>query len=291
MLMLYVGLTLAILFFASAIGVYVYVRQKWAILAARQRETESRRRAVLDDFGDYAVWQMGQRAMATIPGGAPAGFVRTRRGFLRRMAVSLLVLIAGRRAVPAVAAASSGKALALEKGHPERKAWSDELRKTIRAQITTLETASDIEDFAPGYAKLSAQDRVDVWASLFVAIARFETTGYDPKAIYHESSGIDSVGLLQVSYENEGYYGLERLNRKARALEDPLVNLRCGVKILAVLVDRDGVIASGTGSSSRGGARSWSTLRPERKLSDIQQIVRNSTSPRRHIDTPHADSM
>lgn len=289
MLMLYAGLTLAVLFFASAMGVYVYARRKRATLAA-QRETEGLRRAVLDDFGDFAVWQMGQRATTAIPAASPADLVRPRRGFLRRVAVSFLVLIAGRSAAPGATAQSSGKVLVWENGHPERRAWSDELRRAIRSQIASLDKANDIEDFAPDYARLSTQDRVDVWAILVVAMARFETDNYDPTAKRLESSGQYSVGLLQLSYENESAYGLERLDREGKSLEDPLVNIRCGVKILAVLVAKDGVIASGTGSSSRGGAKYWRPLWSDRYLSQIQRMVRNARAPRSHGDIPHGDS-
>jgi len=281
-------LTFAVLFFASAVTVYIYVRRKQTILNPSHRESERRRRAVLDDFGDEAVWQIGQGAATAIASTVPMEIVRTRRGFLARLVSSFFVMIAGSSVRRVAVAQSSGKALAWESGHPERRAWSDELRKAIRAHISSLENASDIQDFAPDYSRLSTQDRVDVWATLIVAMSRFESK-YDPTAIYPESFGVDSIGLLQLSYENETYYRLERLDRSARSLEDPLVNIRCGVKILAVLVKRDGVIASGTGSSSRGGARYWSTLRTDGKLSDIQRIVRNFRS-RAHGDVPHGDS-
>lgn len=40
--------------------------------------------------------------------------------------------------------------------------------------MSFLERASDIQDFAPGYQALSTDERVEVWASLFVAIAHYE---------------------------------------------------------------------------------------------------------------------
>ncbi|MGC2697161.1 MAG: transglycosylase SLT domain-containing protein [Candidatus Angelobacter sp.] len=285
MLMLYAGLLAAVVVLASAVGVYVYAVRRSAARMAAQSERR-RQRAVLDDFGDGAVWQMGQRATNAIESGMQADPMPNRRGFLRRMTVSLLIMIAARKPAISVAASGPRKALAWENGHPKRSAWSDELRRAIRAHRATLETAGDIEDFAPGYANLSAEDRVDVWATLFVAIVRFET-GYNPNTVYHESAGIDSVGLLQVSYENEGYYGLERLDRKADSLKDPLVNIRCGVRIFSVLVSRDAVIASGTGSSSRGAAKYWSTLRTDGHLSEIQRIVRSFALSHRHAD--HVD--
>ena len=49
--------------------------------------------------------------------------------------------------------------------------------------------------------------------------------------------------------------------KNAKSLEDPLVNLRCGVRIMCTLVAKDGVIASSDGGRHRGGARYWSVLR------------------------------
>lgn len=138
-----------------------------------------------------------------------------------------------------------------------------------------LEQASDITRFAPNYATLPPPRRVEVWAAIFVAIARYESA-YDPHNLYREPFGQDSVGLLQLSYEDQATYGLEPLDRQARSLEDPLVNLRCGVKILARLIRRDGVIAAGSSlKNARGGARYWSTLwsGPRHHLADIIALV------------------
>jgi soluble lytic murein transglycosylase-like protein len=161
--------------------------------------------------------------------------------------------------------------LAWEIGHPERRAWSDELRRAVAASLPALEQATDVSRFAPNYTALSPSRRIEVWAALFVAIARFES-GYDPHNVYREPFGQDSVGLLQLSYEDQAAYRLEPLDRRAKSLEDPLVNLRCGVKILARLVRRDGLIAAGTSlKDARGGARYWSTLwpGPRHHLADI----------------------
>jgi hypothetical protein len=86
--------------------------------------------------------------------------------------------------------------------------------------------------------------------------------------------GVDSVGLLQLSYEDEPIYHLEQLDRNTRSLEDPLVNLRCGVKIMSTLVAKDGVVASSNGGKHRGGARYWSVLRPGHHIDDIRNAAK-----------------
>jgi hypothetical protein len=82
---------------------------------------------------------------------------------------------------------------------------------------------------------------------------------------------VDSVGLLQLSYEDQSAYHLEPLDRQRRTLEDPLVNLRCSMTIMAHLIARDRVVARGTGDHSRGAAAYWSVLR-EGSWHDLAEI-------------------
>jgi hypothetical protein len=88
---------------------------------------------------------------------------------------------------------------------------------------------------------------------------------------------VDSVGLLQLSYEDEPVYHLEHLDRGVKSLEDPLVNLRCGVKIMSALVARDGIVASSEGGTHRGGGRYWSVLRVGHHIDEIRNGVRAAT--------------
>jgi Transglycosylase SLT domain len=144
---------------------------------------------------------------------------------------------------------------------PGRKVWSSQLLESITSAKGELERGNP-EQFMPGYAALAASRQIKFWAELLVAMAKFESN-WKPNEIFHEPPplGVDSVGLLQLSYEDEPIYHLEHLDRNAKSLEDPLVNLRCGVKILSTLVAKDGVIASSDGGKHRGGARYWSVLR------------------------------
>ncbi|HME59567.1 MAG TPA: hypothetical protein VKF63_14575 [Terracidiphilus sp.] len=188
----------------------------------------------------------------------------------------------------ASAATSTEKPLTWENiNHPERKAWSDELRKAIEPNLRVLETANDITNFAPNYAILSEKQRIDVWASLFAAIASFEDPHYKTAASYTETkilnkktgkyyTAFPSIGLFQLSYKEQTAYGWEHVDKNAKSLEDPLVNIRCGVKVLVHLVGRDHVIASGNAQNPRGGARYWSVLQEGKShhLKEIQEMVR-----------------
>lgn len=175
-----------------------------------------------------------------------------------------------------------------DKEYPERSAWSDELRRAIKPNLRVLETAADISNYAPNYATLPESQRLDVWVSLFAAIANYESPGFKTDARYVEKKIRDkqgnlvapfpSVGLLMLSYKEgeQRAYGYEPLDEKAKSLEDPLVNLRCGVKVLTYWVKRDGVIAGGSEQAPRGGARYWSVLREGtgHHLKEIQDMVK-----------------
>ncbi|HEU4885972.1 MAG TPA: transglycosylase SLT domain-containing protein, partial [Longimicrobium sp.] len=124
-------------------------------------------------------------------------------------------------------------------------------------------------------SQLAADQQLRFWGELIVAMAKFES-GWKPDVIFHEPPplGVDSVGLLQLSYEDQAGYKLEPLDRARKSLEDPLVNLRCAVKIMAKLVKKDGVVARGAKKQSRGAARYWSVLREGHHVDEIKARVR-----------------
>jgi hypothetical protein len=133
------------------------------------------------------------------------------------------------------------------------------------------------DSFIPGYSALSPEMKIRFWCELVIAIAWFESS-WNPRSIYHEPPplGVDSVGLLQLSYEDQDHYDLEHLDRQARRLEDPLVNLRCGVKILAKLVADNRVVERSEGKKYSGAARYWSVMRQGHHLEDIKAKVRQA---------------
>ena len=106
-------------------------------------------------------------------------------------------------------------------------------------------------------------------------MSKFESA-WDPHDIYHEPPPLneDSVGLLQLSYADAASYHLEHLDSAKKSLEDPLVNLRCGVQIFATLAAKDGLIASSAGGKYRGAARYWSVLREGHKIDQIRALTK-----------------
>lgn len=135
------------------------------------------------------------------------------------------------------------------------------------------------DGFVQGYSGLTDELKLKFWAELVIAMAWRESS-WNPHNIYHEPPplGVDSVGLLQLSYEDEVPYSLEPLDREAHSLEDPLINLRCGIKVLAKLIADDGVVASSNGKHHKGSPRYWSVMRPgsTHHLEEIREKVRVS---------------
>jgi len=157
-----------------------------------------------------------------------------------------------------------------------RKAWSAQLLTSLNASLPQLEQGNP-DTFLNGYSALSSALRLKFWAELLIAVAKFESN-WDPHNIFQEpaSLGVLSVGLLQLSYEDQHNYNLEPLSRAAKSLEDPLINLRCGVIIFTTLVVRDKTIASSASGKSRGAAAYWSTLRAGHKVDQIIALIKKN---------------
>jgi len=161
---------------------------------------------------------------------------------------------------------------------PKKLAWSLELLTSITRSKSDLDRG-DPESFIRGYTTLEPDLQVKFWAELVIAIAKFESN-WRPDSIFHEPPplGVDSVGLLQLSYQDQKHYHLERLDPSAKSLEDPQVNIRCGVVILTKLVSDDRTVEGSNDGRFKGAARYWSVIRsgPKHHLSEIKARVANA---------------
>lgn len=163
--------------------------------------------------------------------------------------------------------------LAWERGHPERAAWSAELRSQVLGALPQLKLASDWNSYCKGFQSKSTDQQVDAISAMAVAISLFESA-YNPKSIYHEPPplGVDSIGLFQLSYEDNMKWC--PMSRAKSNLTDPLVNIDCAIPEMAVLIAKDGVVAmGGKGTARRGLARYWSVMWPTGHLSEIKRAV------------------
>lgn len=168
-------------------------------------------------------------------------------------------------------------ALSWEANHPERLAWSDCARKIVAENLEALEQAKDIEKFCSSYGSMGKSKRVEFWCELIAAMAYYESS-WKPAMHFGEPPplGYDSIGLLQLSYEDRQYAKYGVLDRKKKSLEDPINNLTIGIRVLAYWVKRDACIAN---DSNKGGGRYWSVLRPKRKLPDVIKRVKANFKP------------
>jgi hypothetical protein len=147
--------------------------------------------------------------------------------------------------------------------------WTEVVARAVTATTLPKIVPADISAFCQPYEQSSTADRSNFWVGLIAAIADAETAGrFNPRDSYTEpmhehgpqSPLVVSRGLLQLSFPGDrDAYQCEIAD--AQALYDPSVNLACGVKILAKLVTHDQRIAGQVGSTWKGGAAYWSTLR------------------------------
>jgi hypothetical protein len=148
----------------------------------------------------------------------------------------------------------------------KNREWSSYLESRVRESFPDLLRAQDINKFCPRFRELTVDGQIHAWAHLIVAIAKFES-GYKAGTVYKESTGVDSIGLFQLSYGDRHC----PKNKRDGDLTDPKVNIRCAVKIMAGFVAKDGVVAEGGyirygAIAPKGLARYWSVVRaPDKK--------------------------
>jgi hypothetical protein len=168
---------------------------------------------------------------------------------------------------------------------PERMLWSAYLQNIILDRWNTLlQGADDMETFCPNFNNLSNDERANVWAQIFVGVAKYESN-YDNTMRFHESTmGTDSVtklpvyseGLLQLSYQDIRGYSFCEFDWSAdskldkddpdKTIFDPYKNLDCGVGIMSRQLARSGLITVSTNAY-------WSTLRSGGTYNKISQIA------------------
>lgn len=126
------------------------------------------------------------------------------------------------------------------------------------AALVTL-VPSDVEAWCPGYKTATPDERKAFWVGLVSALAKHEST-WRPAV---SGGGGQWHGLLQISPATARGYGCSA--RDATGLKDGGQNLRCGLRIMAATVPRDGVIDAGGG----GVASDWGPFHQADKRADM----------------------
>lgn len=148
-------------------------------------------------------------------------------------------------------------------------AWSTELLKQIDSVLPKLELASDLPNWCPNYPKLGKEDRKNVWATLMIEIARYESNFKPGNKYFEKTMGYDSIGLFQLSYPDKMSWC--QMSAASGNLVDPIVNIQCAVPKMGQLIARDKVISVG----NKGLAAYWSTIRAagDHQYKQIKQAV------------------
>jgi len=150
--------------------------------------------------------------------------------------------------------------------HPQGARWTVAVMAALRGHGAPLldVVPRDIAAWCPGYPQADAGQRAAFWAGLVSALAWQEST-HSPTAV---GGGGQWFGLVQIAP------GTARWRNCAvgtgEALLDGPANLRCGIRIMAATVPRDGVVAQGM----RGVAADWGPFHSDRKREEMRAWVR-----------------
>lgn len=131
------------------------------------------------------------------------------------------------------------------------ESWTATTIEMIERHATELDAARDVNTFCPGYAKANRQQKNVCWLRLISGVSKLESS-FKPMELYSDGIGT-SVGLLAVMA------GTCAAAPSVEELQNPVLNLQCGIENIAQMVQRDGVI-SGIGAA-RGAASYYSSLR------------------------------
>ena len=122
----------------------------------------------------------------------------------------------------------------------------------------------DIAQWCPAYPTAGDEQRAAFWAGLVSTLAWHEST-HDPRAVGGDGRWF---GLVQIAPGTAQWRNCQV--GTGEALLDGPANLRCGIRIMAITVPRDGVIAEGM----RGVAADWGPFHSTRKREDMRNWVR-----------------
>jgi hypothetical protein len=166
---------------------------------------------------------------------------------------------------------------------PERKAWSYALVEYIAKDKEKFDKAADIESFCPKYKKLDKNTQIQALAETVLAVMFFESR-YEPTSRMAEpplgndcvtKKPVYSEGLLQLSYCDKTWAKFCRFDWEAdkkldpkdpkKTILDPIINMECGVGIMANQVARKGLLAFTKNNY-------WAVLRPEGKYGKVPEI-------------------
>ncbi|HID66708.1 MAG TPA: hypothetical protein EYP31_00130, partial [Roseibacterium sp.] len=151
--------------------------------------------------------------------------------------------------------------------HPDGSRWTAAVLAALRgpgAPLLEVEPR-DIHVWCPGYLEASPAQRAGFWTGLISTLAWHEST-HRPGAV---GGGGQWFGLVQIAPGTARWRECDV--RSAEALMSGPANLRCGIRIMAITVPRDNVVAEGMG----GVAADWGPFHSPRKRGEMRNWVRD----------------
>ncbi len=129
----------------------------------------------------------------------------------------------------------------------------------------------DIDAWCPAYAGQDPYGRAAFWAGLLSAMAKHEST-YNEQAV---GGGGKWFGLVQISPATARHYGCEVIT--GGDLKNGVKNLQCAIRIMAMTVPRDSVVAAG----GKGVAADWGPFHSAAKRAEMRGWVSSQAYCRR----------
>lgn len=148
---------------------------------------------------------------------------------------------------------------------PEATLWTEASMSAMASQGAGLRdfTPSDIDDWCPGYAEGTPEERSAFWVGLLSALAKHEST-WRPDAV---GGGGQWFGLVQIDPSTARGYDCRA--KSGEALKDGVANLSCAIRIATHQVMSRGTVARGMldwgpfhSSSKRDEMRAWVVQQP-----------------------------
>lgn len=149
--------------------------------------------------------------------------------------------------------------------HPDGPRWTAAVLAALRgpgAPLLEVEPR-DIGAWCPGYLQATPSQRAAFWTGLVSTLAWHEST-HDPRAV---GGGGQWFGLVQIAPGTARWRNCDV--QSGQDLRNGAANLRCGIRIMALTVPRDQVVADGM----RGVAADWGPFHSSRKREDMRQWV------------------
>ena len=128
----------------------------------------------------------------------------------------------------------------------------------------------DIDRWCPAYVENSDARRRAFWVGMMSALSKHEST-YNPRAV---GGGDLWYGLLQIYPDTARRYGCRA--RTGEALKNPVDNLSCAARIMAVTVARDQAVAV-RDTRWRGVAADWGPMTKPKKIAEMSNWTRAQT--------------